>query len=139
MTVHPSSSLIPKAHMSTVGESSHQAASSSFDGLDHLGGNAQPIQWTLQHPILDESSNSPDVLFSKLVKLKRKIRLLKKRALFIQRELRWLKNNDHSSLAFHRIRFYKAELASRRDALDEAVTAHEYAQWHLNAVVAQTI
>lgn len=117
-----------------MAESSRQAVTSSSSGWASTSGNAQlpPVHQSFSY---DQSSVSPNALFHKLVKLKKKVRFLKKRALIIQRDFRWLKDFDNSDLAARRILFYRAEFDARKDALEEAVTAHEYIQWHLDAAL----
>ena len=122
-----------------VAESSRQAAAPSPHRWSYMGGNAQATQCVPFPPIIyDQGSETPDALYRKLVKLKKKVRLLKKRALIIQREIRWLRDFDNSVLAFHRILFYEIEFEARKAALEEAVTAHEYIEWYLACILEHT-
>lgn len=116
-------------------ESSRQAADPAARGWSRH--HIERGQWIAAQPIDNQGGNSPDVLFGKIIKLTKKIRGLKKRAIFIQREVRWLKTNDSSALAVSRVIVYEAELATRKAALQEAEAARQYYDWHLRMVLEQ--
>lgn len=116
-----------------MAESSRQGADRSARGWSRH--HIERGQWIAAQPI--DNTNSPDVLFGKIIKLTKKIRGLKKRAIFIQREVRWLKTNDRSALAVRRAIVNEAELATRKAALQEAEAARQYYDWNLRMVLEQ--
>lgn len=117
-----------------MAESSSEASATSPSGW-HGPNSPEAPHWLSGQPANDYGDYSnvpPHVLHGKLLKLNKKIRIRKKLALFIKREVEELRSSSGATaFSYDRLMFYEAELACRKAALLEAVEAREFLQWYL--------